>query len=111
MVGKPIGVIAGAEIAGRLAKVKRDVAVHTADLAAIGLLAGIGFTVSLLVAELAFHEGKTLDESKTAVLAASVVSALLAGIVLLIRRRHYAQTSTLDEATDLPDVTGDDALA
>ena len=104
VLGKPIGVIAGAEIAGRLAKVKRSAAVKTADLAAIGMLAGIGFTVSLLVSELAFTDGPKLDEAKTAVLAASVIAAVLAGIVLLSRRRHYAQTSHKDDPEDIPDV-------
>jgi Na+:H+ antiporter, NhaA family len=104
VLGKPIGVIAGAEIAGRVAKVRRSTAVKTADLLAIGMLAGIGFTVSLLVSELAFPEGTQLDEAKTAVLIASVVSAVLAGVVLLGRRRHYAQTSQRDLDEELPDV-------
>jgi NhaA family Na+:H+ antiporter len=104
VLGKPIGVIGGAEIAGRLAKVRRSAVVKTADLLAIGMLAGIGFTVSLLVSELAFPEGAQLDEAKTAVLIASVVSAILAGIVLLTRRRHYAQTSRRDPDDELPDV-------
>jgi NhaA family Na+:H+ antiporter len=104
VLGKPIGVIAGAEISGRLAKVRRSTAVKTADLLAIGMLAGIGFTVSLLVSELAFPEGAQLDEAKTAVLIASVISAVLAGAVLLMRRRHYAQTNQRDLDEELPDV-------
>ena len=104
VLGKPIGVIAGAEISGRLAKVRRSAAVKTADLLAIGMLAGIGFTVSLLVSELAFPEGAQLDEAKTAVLIASVISAVLAGAVLLMRRRHYAQTNQRDLDEELPDV-------
>jgi NhaA family Na+:H+ antiporter len=113
VLGKPIGVIAGAEISGRLAKIRRSTAVGTADLLAIGMLAGIGFTVSLLVSELAFPEGTQLDEAKTAVLIASVVSAILAGVVLLFRRRHYVQTSQLDadeELPDVPDETSDPAI-
>jgi NhaA family Na+:H+ antiporter len=104
VLGKPIGVIAGAEISGRLAKVRRSSAVKTADLLAIGMLAGIGFTVSLLVSELAFPEGAQLDEAKTAVLIASVISAVLAGAVLVMRRRHYAQTNQRDLDEELPDV-------
>ena len=45
------------------------------------MLAGIGFTVSLLVAELTF-DGAPQVAAKTAVLAASVVSALLGGVLL-----------------------------
>lgn len=104
VLGKPIGVLAGAEISGRIARVRRSSAVQTPDLIAIGMLAGIGFTVSLLVSELAFVEGRKLDEAKTAVLIASVLAAVLAGIVLLVRRRHYAQTSHGDDPDDLPDV-------
>jgi len=109
VLGKPIGVIAGAEIAGRLSRIRRSQAISHLDLIAIGALAGIGFTVSLLVSELAFPEGAMLYDAKTAVLFASVVAALFASVLLLARRRHYAQTTVLDAATQLPDVAEDES--
>jgi len=107
VVGKPVGVIAGAEFTRRISGIKRSQAVHSADLLAIGLLAGIGFTVSLLVTELAFPPGPLEEEGKTAVLVASVASALLAGVVLLTRRRYYAALAAADAAEELPDVPAD----
>ncbi len=98
VVGKPIGVVGTAFLMARFtrAELSRDIA--WADVAAIGLLSGIGFTVSLLVAELAFGgEVVALSIAKLAVLAASVVSALLATVAILGRNRHYRRTFELEE--------------
>jgi NhaA family Na+:H+ antiporter len=59
------------------------------DVFAIGLLAGIGFTVSLLITELSFGSADALlAEAKVGVLAASALSALLAVIMLQVRARR-----------------------
>ena len=52
------------------------------DLTGMGMTAGIGFTVALFIAELAFPPGPLLDEAKTAILAASLVAGI-AGYVIL----------------------------
>ena len=51
-------------------------------MAGTGLLAGIGFTMSLFVGGLAFEEGGLLDQAKLGVLSASVLAAVL-GLTLL----------------------------
>jgi NhaA family Na+:H+ antiporter len=67
----------------------------------LSLLAGIGFTVSLLVGELAFGAGSERDEHvKLAVLVGSLLSALLATVVLRARNRVYRRIEALEE-TDL----------
>ncbi len=58
-----------------------------------GSIAGTGFTVSLLLADLTFG-GERLDHVKVAVLGASVISAALAGVVLRVRTRRHRDAST-----------------
>ncbi|HEY4993314.1 MAG TPA: Na+/H+ antiporter NhaA, partial [Nakamurella sp.] len=56
----------------------------------VSILGGIGFTVSLLIGELAFGGSSEADDHvKVAVLAGSVAAAVLAGVLLRIRNRHY----------------------
>ena len=89
VVGKPVGVLAGAWLATRMPRASLGAELAWRDLAGVALLCGVGFTVALLMSELAFAPGET-DHAKTAVLAGSVVSALLASVVL--RRRARART-------------------
>ncbi len=89
VVGKPVGVLAGAAVVVRLTRAELGSDLTWRDLAGAAVLAGVGFTVALLVAELSFPEAQAAA-AKTAVLAASVVSALLAAVVLRRRRRAHA---------------------
>ena len=59
------------------------------DLVGIGMLGGIGFTVSLLVSELSFAGTDHLDNAKIGVLTGTLLSALCATVVLALRNRHY----------------------
>jgi len=62
------------------------------DILAAGALGGIGFTVSLLIGELAFGGSSEADDHvKVAVLAGSVAAALIAAVLLRVRNRHYRQ--------------------
>lgn len=75
----------------------------------LALLAGIGFTVSLLIGELAFGAGTLRDEHvKVGVLAGSLLAAVLASVVLNTRNRTYRrlqQAETVDSNADgVPDV-------
>ena len=69
------------------------------DVLGLALLAGIGFTVSLLIGELAFGaHSESDDHVKIAVLLGSLTSALLAAIVLRIRNGHYRRICAAEEA-------------
>ena len=73
------------------------------------MLAGIGFTVSLLIGELAFGPGSEADEHvKVGVLVGSLIAALLAAVVLRARNRVYRRLcdlETIDDDQDgIPDV-------
>jgi len=90
VVGKPIGVFGGAWVTARFTRASLSPEISWKDVAAVGLLAGIGFTVALLVCELAYPASvANLASGKAAVLTASVIAAVLASIVLLARNRHY----------------------
>jgi NhaA family Na+:H+ antiporter len=86
VVGKPAGVLAGAAVVIRLTRAELGPDLTWRDLVGAAVLAGIGFTVALLVAELSFPETQAAA-AKTAVLAGSALSALLAAVVLRRRRR------------------------
>lgn len=95
VLGKTIGVLAGATVAVRfrLARLPHDLCWR--DLAAVSVLTGCGFTVSLLIAELAFIDGQQ-ERAKTAVLLGSLIASLLAALMLRRRARaRHALTGTL----------------
>ena len=88
LLGKTIGVLGGAWAITRMKSANLAPDLHWLDVAAIAVLAGIGFTVSLLLAELSF-DGTELDRAKAAVLGASLLASLIGGLLLVIRGRRY----------------------
>ena len=111
VVGKPLGVFGGAWTVARFTKASLSSSLRWADVLAVGILAGIGFTVSLLIDELAF-EGDPVRTSaaKIGVLLASVLAAVLATVALRLRARAYAAIAAEEEADSdgdgVPDVYG-----
>lgn len=109
VVGKAVGVFGGTWLAARFtrAELNRDLA--WADVLAVATLAGIGFTVSLLIGELAFEGDQVLtEEVKAAVLVGSFTSAVLAAVLLKLRNDKYrriCEDEERDEDRDgVPDV-------
>ena len=80
VAGKPAGIVGASWLATRLSRGRLRLPVGWAALAGGGAIAGIGFTVSLLIASLAFH-GEQLQEAKLGVLSAAVCAALLSWLV------------------------------
>ncbi len=109
VVGKPLGVFATTYLVARFTHARLDDDLAWRDVLGVALLAGIGFTVSLLIGELAFGHGTPEGEDvKVAVLVGSVVAGLLAALVLLsrnaaYRRIHAAETADTDN-DGVPDV-------
>ncbi len=81
VVGKPLGVTGAAWLTSRLSGGRLRPPVGWAATAGGGAIAGIGFTVSLLIASLAFH-GEALEEAKLGVLSAAVCASALTWLVL-----------------------------
>ena len=109
VVGKPVGVLGGAWLTARFTRASLSSTLAWRDVGAIGFIAGIGFTVSLLISELAFFDDQgNLDTAKVSVLAASILAALLASIALVSRSRFYAAIAAEEERDDdadgIPDV-------
>jgi len=84
LVGKPVGVLGFSWLATRLGWASLPQGVGWGAMAGVGLLAGIGFTMSLFIGTLAFEGSELLDQAKLGIVAASVVAAV-AGLVLLAR--------------------------
>ncbi len=76
VLGKPIGIVGASWLATKVSHGRLRPPVGWASVAAAGTLAGIGFTVSILIADLAF-QGAELDEAKVGVLSAGVLAAAL----------------------------------
>jgi Na+:H+ antiporter, NhaA family len=83
VVGKPLGIVGASWLAVRFGVARPPVGAAWRGIVAVGVLAGIGFTVSILVAGLAFEDPGLVDEAKLAILAASVLAAL-GGLALMV---------------------------
>ena len=110
VVGKPIGIFLTTYLLARFTRASLDDDLSWLDIAGVALLAGIGFTVSLLIGELAFGTGTAAEHVKVGVLAGSLTSAAVASVVLRLRNRAYRRIEakeTLDADHDgVPDVFG-----
>lgn len=88
VIGKPIGVLFGSWVVTRFTKAELNEELSWRDLLGVAVLAGVGFTVALLVADLSYDATES-ESAKTAVLAGSVVAALLASVILRRRNRVH----------------------
>ncbi|MFI7639132.1 Na+/H+ antiporter NhaA [Nonomuraea sp. NPDC049400] len=90
VLGKFVGVFGGAWLSVRLGLAKLSEELHWRDMAAVSLLAGIGFTVSLLIGDLAYGDDRQRAEAvTTGILAASVIASILAAVLLHVRVRKH----------------------
>ena len=111
-VGKSVGVFITTFLVTRIPGVSLPKGMAWIDLFAVALLAGIGFTVSLLIGELSFGLGTLLgDEAKIGILVGSVLAALFAAMILVGRNRYYQEirqreTEDLD-GDGIPDIYQD----
>ncbi|MEU5215142.1 Na+/H+ antiporter NhaA [Streptomyces sp. NPDC020807] len=109
VVGKAVGIFGGTWLAARFTRAELNPELRWPDVFAVATLAGIGFTVSLLIGELAFADDpRLMDEVKAAVLIGSLVAALLASVLLKLRVRRYraliAEEERDDDQDGIPDV-------
>ena len=109
IVGKALGIFGGTWVTARFTKAELNPDLKWPDVFAVASLAGIGFTVSLLIGELAFTENLTLaDEIKASVLIGSLLAAVVAGVLLKIRNNKYRslwEEEERDEDQDgIPDI-------
>ncbi|MDN5724436.1 MAG: Na+/H+ antiporter NhaA [Propionibacteriales bacterium] len=96
VIGKVIGVTGGAWLTAKITGAELHGGLTWREVMSVGVLAGIGFTVALLVADLAFAgDPVEADRAKAAVLVASLIAACVAMISLRFRTRARARRGTL----------------
>ena len=92
VVGKSVGITGTVALLTRSRKFRLDPTIAWPDLVGMSFVAGIGFTVALLVGELSYGEASTAHvHVKVGVLIGSLTAACVGGIILSIRNRHYRQ--------------------
>jgi len=109
VLGKPVGILLTTVALARLTRAELDPRLRWVDVAGVAILAGMGFTVSLLIGGLAFGQDSPAAEHVTlGVLIGSAVAALLASALLLHRNRVYraieAEELLDDDQDGVPDV-------
>lgn len=101
VIGKAVGVFAAARAVAAIGAAELPRGVRWADLTVVGGVAGIGFTMALFVAQLAFPPGAALETAKLAILAASAVAGVggyVLGRRVLGAERHPEAAETAAEA-------------
>ncbi|MCP9618960.1 Na+/H+ antiporter NhaA [Nocardia otitidiscaviarum] len=106
VIGKIVGIFGGTWLAVKFTRAQLNPELQWADVFALSTLAGIGFTVSLLIGELSFPTDS--DHIKAAVLVGSLIAAVLAAVLVKRRngiyRRLYEAENIDENADGIPDV-------
>ncbi|MFF9013595.1 Na+/H+ antiporter NhaA [Streptomyces sp. NPDC014870] len=108
VVGKVLGIFLGTYLAARFTRAQLNPDLAWADVLGLATLAGIGFTVALLIGELAFPDAAAAEHIKAAVLLGSLTAAVLAAVFLRRRntlyRRLWEDEERDDNADGIPDI-------
>ncbi|WP_086735988.1 Na+/H+ antiporter NhaA [Streptomyces glaucescens] len=113
VVGKTLGIFGGTWLTARFTRASLSDDLAWPDVFAVATLAGIGFTVSLLIGELAFEGDAALTgEVKAAVLTGSLLAAALATVLLKLRNARYRRMWEAEERDEdqsgIPDIYEED---
>ncbi|MER7622191.1 Na+/H+ antiporter NhaA [Streptomyces sp. NPDC126503] len=108
IVGKIFGIFLGTYLAARFTRAELNPDLAWADVFGLATLAGIGFTVALLIGELAFPDPVEAEHVKAAVLVGSLVAAALAAVLLrrrnLVYKRLWEEEERDEDADGIPDI-------
>lgn len=94
VVGKPLGILIGVALGHYAFKIPLPQGNNWRDIGSLGMLSGIGFTVSLLITQLALGSDTIASSGKLGVLLGSLVAGALAAVILITRKPHHAHTTT-----------------
>ena len=100
IIGKTIGVFGTAYLTARFTRGHLSPGLDWADILAVAVLSGVGFTVAMLISDFAFgpYSAHT-NTAKTGVLLAALVAGLLACALLLVRNQHYRRLRTAEKGS------------
>jgi Na+:H+ antiporter, NhaA family len=96
VIGKSVGVFLGAFLTARFTHAELAPELRWHEVFSVAILSGVGFTVALLVADLAFGTGAAAEHAKAAVLIGSILAALLA-TVSLARRSRFRRSAAASQ--------------
>jgi NhaA family Na+:H+ antiporter len=104
VAGKAVGITAATWLVSRFTRAQLDEHLGWPDVIGLALLGGMGFTVSLLITELAYGaESESYDHAKVGILGGTLLAAVLAAVILRLRNRRYKRI----EAEERRDVDRD----
>jgi NhaA family Na+:H+ antiporter len=108
VVGKTVGIFGSTYLMARFTRATLNDDLRWVDVLGLSMLAGIGFTVSLLIGDLAYGAGSLRDEHvKVGVLCGSLLAAVLAAVLLRARNRVYRRMCEAEELDSDADGTPD----
>ncbi len=108
VVGKAVGILGSTYLMARFTRAQLDTNLRWVDVLGLSVLAGVGFTVSLLIGDLAYGAGSERDDNvKVGVLCGSLLAALIAALILKLRNRTYRRIREAEERDDDADGTPD----
>jgi NhaA family Na+:H+ antiporter len=91
LIGKPLGIFASSWMATKLRIAHKPRGVSWSQIIGIGFIAGIGFTISLLITDLAYHAQSDLqDAAVLGVFTASIIAGIIGVVILKNSRHRYA---------------------
>jgi NhaA family Na+:H+ antiporter len=96
LIGKSLGILAGAWLVVKLKIATLPHGVRWGHIIGVGSLAGIGFTLSIFIAELAFEGTQYIDSAKIAIFGASIIAATVGLLILRLMPRHHDMTHEAD---------------
>lgn len=96
--GKPLGIFMATWLAVRLGIASLPRSMNWRQVLGVGLLGGVGFTVSLFVDELAFDEEILINDGKMGILAGSLVSAVVGYVMLVLVNRKPPPSSEAEQS-------------
>ena len=109
VLGKAVGISGSTWLLARFTRAQLDDELSWIDVVGMAMLAGVGFTVSLLIGELAFGPGSAADDrAKIGILLGSLIAIVGAAVVLRLRNRVYRRLCVAEEQDDdgdgVPDI-------
>jgi Na+:H+ antiporter, NhaA family len=108
VAGKTIGIFGATYLMARFTRASLDEDLRWVDVVGLAVLAGIGFTVSLLIGDLAYGPDSARGEHvKLGVLVGSLTAAVIAAVILRLRNRTYRRLCEAEELDSDQDGTPD----